>query len=491
MSGNATNDELSKLDDDEEEEGGESTVAMDAPAIPNGVPLPVSQPPPTTATKIEPPAPQAARAAVPLPSRSAGTARMPGPRPPPTRPTSAGGNPIRAPLPPSARLGAAQPVPPPARTRAPETSVTETSTADPKDATEDEDDANRDDGPTVTTTSPIGVDPAAMFEIDEPAMQAAAAAARPVDSRRSPLASTGYAGGPLPPKQEPPKPEKKQEKPEEDEAATVAVPKDVIDRVRANPKAVLQEEEAARKAAAAAAAKEIPRIGEDEEESTKAVPREALLRQQDAHVVVGHDAMGDDATLAVAPEANLAAMPLTRGSHEDVPGFPPPPLGFPGPGPAPGMAGAYPMGHRPMNAPTTMGLGAPPQHQQQPGSAPWQAAQPPSGGMPSHQYNQHNQHNQQGAMSSGVMPTANPQFPPNTQPVMGHPRTQGGVMTGPQQGQQQGWMQQPQPQAAQPTQVVARRPSRISGQVVLLIIVGAVCLAIFVTGIVLFATTKF
>jgi hypothetical protein len=482
MSGNASNDELPKLTTTEEDEGGESTVAMDAPVVPNGVPLPVSQPPPAT-PKMEPP-PQAARPAVPLPSK-AGAPRMPGPRPPPARPTPGA---MRAALP-SARLGAAQPSA--ALPRPTEASITETLTADANDVTDDDDDPNRDDGPTVTTTSPMNPllesprSPPAMFEIDEPAMQAAAAAARPADSRRSPLASTGYASSPLVPKQE----ANEEKKPEEDEAATVAVPKDVIERVRANPKAILQEDDA-RKAAQAAAA----RASAEEEESTKAVPREALLRQQDAHVVVGEDAMGDEATVAVAPEANFAAKG-SRGAHEDVPGFPPPPLGFPGPGPAPGMAGAYPMGHRPMNAPTAMGLGGPQQHQQHqqhPGGAPWQGhdphpsnqfgpGQPPSGGMPvpNHPFNQANH---PGAMSSGVMPAANPQFP----------RTAGGVMTGPQPPQPQGgWMQQPPQQAAMPTHVVARRPSRISGQVVLLIIVGAVCLAIFVTGIVLFATTKF
>src|SRR5687768_12933686 len=113
MSGNATNDELPKLEDDE---GGESTVAMDAPAIPNGAPLPVSQPPPagrdrgesvnaSGAPKNEAPPSAAARAQIPLPSKSAGTARMPGPRPPPARATP--GLPTRGPLlpAPSARLG--------------------------------------------------------------------------------------------------------------------------------------------------------------------------------------------------------------------------------------------------------------------------------------------------------------------------------------------------------------------------------------------------
>jgi len=36
-----------------------------------------------------------------------------------------------------------------------------------------------------------------------------------------------------------------------------------------------------------------------------------------------------------------------------------------------------------------------------------------------------------------------------------------------------------------------KKGSKISGQVLLLAIVGVVCLAIFITGLVLFATTKF
>ena len=500
MSGNATNsgDELPKLHDDED--GGESTVAMEAPAIPNGAPLPVSQPPPAAAPPVAPkvegfPAP-IARPAIPLPSAK-GSAVMPGPRPPPTRmPTPAAPlaprgpmppNRMGGPLPPAGRLGAAQPAPtPPAPVRPPEASVTDTGilnntspTADASAIEDDnDDDDSRDDGPTITTDpgAMIGVGDPNLFGLDDAAARAAQNASRP-EPRRPALASAGFAQGGKP------EPAKTKEQPkEEDEAATVAVPKDVIERVRANPKAILAED------AARAKQKndEIPKLNDEEEESTRAVPRDELLRQQDAHVVVGSDAMGDEATVAVAPEANSAnialggnRMPSPTGGPDEVPAFPPPPLGFPGPGPAPGMVGAYPMGHRPMNAPAPGG----PQGQQ-PGSAPWQQAQPPpSNPMPMGPMGG-------GAVSSGVMPTALPaggQYP-------GQPQQQQhrmGVMPAqqPVQHQQQmGWMQQPQ-QPAQPAQ--RGKSSRISGQVILLVIVGAICLAIFVTGIVLFATTKF
>ncbi len=479
MSGNGTNadDELPKLDDDDE--GAESTVAMEAPAIPNGAPLPVSQPPPPLTTEeIRAPSPPL-KPAIPLPSAKSSAVMPPRP-PPPTRTTPSAPLSPRGPLPPSAnrggplppsRLAVTQVSPQAPPVRPPEASVTDTgilnaTTADPQDVEDDDDDDDRDDGPTITTDpgAMIGVGDPQMFEIDDAATRAAAAA---TDSRRSPLASTGFAHSPLPqPAQEKPK--------EEDEAATVAVPKDVIERVRANPKAVLAEE-----AARAKQAEEIPSIGEEEEESTRAVPRDELLRQQDAHVVVGEDAMGDEATVAVAPEHNSANMALGGpggpmppqpgpGGASDVPAFPPPPLGFPGPGPQPGMAGGYPGQQRPMNMP-------PPQ--QGPTSGPWQAHAPPSHPMGP------------GGMSSGVMPTAMPaggQFPPNTQPIMGQqgqPPRMGVVPAQPPP--QQGWMQ-PMPPQHSPA-----KSSKISGQVILLVIVGAVCLAIFITGIVLFATTKF
>src|SRR5687768_725488 len=66
MSGDATKDELPKLHN-VDEEGGESTVAMDAPVVPNGVPLPVSQPPPAAPPPAAGSPAPSSRGAIPLP----------------------------------------------------------------------------------------------------------------------------------------------------------------------------------------------------------------------------------------------------------------------------------------------------------------------------------------------------------------------------------------------------------------------------------------
>ena len=75
---------------------------------------------------------------------------------------------------------------------------------------------------------------------------------------------------------------------------------------------------------------------------------------------------------------------------------------------------------------------------------------------------------------------------------MGMPPMQGSMSY---PGQQQGApMMHGQGQAAQqpwPAQQPARKSIQFSGQILLLVIVGVICLAIFITGIVLFATTKF
>jgi hypothetical protein len=90
---------------------------------------------------------------------------------------------------------------------------------------------------------------------------------------------------------------------------------------------------------------------------------------------------------------------------------------------------------------------------------------------------------------SGNMPTAQSQqmgLPGQPIPFPGQPYQQ-------QQPQQQ--PQNPfgdwQGQGNQGTVVSAKKPFKISGQILLLGIVGLVCLAIFITGIILFATTKF
>jgi len=404
-------------------------------------------------------------------------------------------------------------------------------TADPDDVLDDDDDSdmNRDDGPTMATApgAMLGVGDPSLFELDDASAAAAEAASRApspllpaVEVNRSPLASTNFSPGglALPP-----------DKKDEDEAATVAVPKDIIERVRAAPKAQPSE---------------LDSPAEEEDESTRAVPREALLRQQDAHVVVGDDAQGDEATVAVAPENNAASvLGDPRLAHAPQPSPADDPPVFPPPMPRAGMAGAFPMGHRPMNAPTAVGLAPPPPPNANAGSAPWASAppapiahmapagplqhesasmrvpqsnpMPPSGNMPFPQHRDAAFSHppvppNHGPFSSGAMPASSP-FAPNTQPMMGpgpggpsiaarmpqgqptQARAGGmgamGPMGQPTQGpQNMGWMQ---PNQAAPASPFGFKIPKISGQVILLIVVGAVCLAIFITGIVLFATTKF
>jgi hypothetical protein len=88
--------------------------------------------------------------------------------------------------------------------------------------------------------------------------------------------------------------------------------------------------------------------------------------------------------------------------------------------------------------------------------------------------------------SSGHMAAANPRTPGGVQsypggPMMQQPHGQGPMGGIPRVQAPTNWnpVQAPQPK------------SKISGQMILLFVVGFVCLAIFVTGIVLFATTKF
>jgi hypothetical protein len=284
------------------------------------------------------------------------------------------------------------------------------------------------------------------YPLDPPA-----AKPRPASPNVSPLAATAFA----PPSQSAPNGEGKSSG--ENEAATVTVPKDVLDRVRADPKAVLEEEKQ----------RAIPRIVHDEDadggDETKAVPREELLRPQVARVAISANASGDDATLAVAPGSNEAANigasigevlqhapPPDGGGFPSVQGFPPPSFGgpmqpqhVPSPsymGPGPGQQG---MSQGPM--------GMPPQPQ------PWSSSH-----MPAAPHGQ-----------GGMMPPYGGGPMMQQPPFGGNPRSQ--VPTN--------WA---------PLQVPAgQKPSKISGQMILLFVVGFVCLAIFVTGIVLFMTTKF
>jgi len=233
----------------------------------------------------------------------------------------------------------------------------------------------------------------------------------------------------------------------------------------------------------------------EEEESTRAVPREELLRAQDAHVVVGEDAAGEDATLAVGPgenEANskhLAALAKTMMAEGDQ-AFPPPPGVFPAPPAAsspaartmPSMGGPRPSWHEPQQP---WGQGVPagghmaPMGQDRPTSNPQLGSNPqmpvsgPHGmGMP------------HGGHMHGAGPMSMPGqmgMPPHMhQAPIPYPGQQGGPMM---QGGQNGvpWGGQAQ----------AGKGIKLSNQILLLALVGVICLAIFITGIVLFVTTKF
>jgi hypothetical protein len=203
-----------------------------------------------------------------------------------------------------------------------------------------------------------------------------------------------------------------------------------------------------------------PEVGE-QEETTRAVSREELFRAQDAHVVVGDDAIGDEATLAVPPE-KLEAMKATGPMHEsprEGPAFPPPPTPFSG------NPGFSPLAAAPMQM-----QGAPPQ------SWPQQPAADGPGG-----YRQ--------------QPPSVPQQLPGA--PFAHARNAQQAITGPsmhQPTQQPQAMQQmwPPPQPAQ-GQGPPRLPGglKVTPQILALIGVGIVCLLIFFVGLYLFFTTKF
>lgn len=190
----------------------------------------------------------------------------------------------------------------------------------------------------------------------------------------------------------------------------------------------------------------------DEEESTRAVPRDELLRERGAHM--SDEAASEDATLAVAPGDNdtsqLAALAETMAADPNAfptpPGvFPPPLAAHPGWGePQPPYVGLSP--ERSASGPP-----GPPGPFPEGGPAP---GMPGSMGMPTH------------AMH-GQVPGPIP-----------YPGQQGGPML----------------QGPNASPWAAPGPSgkiKLSSQVVLLAMIGTVCLAIFITGLVLFATTKF
>jgi hypothetical protein len=269
-----------------------------------------------------------------------------------------------------------------------------------------------------------------------------------------------------------------------------------------------------------------PLEGGEPEETTRAVSRDELMRHQDAHVIVGEDAIGDEATLAIAPgQIDLgidggiaAALQETLQKRESQPQFPvpPPPFGNNMQQPMGGQMGGHPgqmgsSGHLPAAQPYGQGPhgGGGMGMQQQPQS--WgagEAAQsyrnPPQMGMgmPAGGFDpmlpqgpqsnpgmpgQYPQSGQQPVMQGhgGFAPEWGQGYGPNANaPTAQQQRPMGAPMHG--QGQPPPWATQPSPPPAGMT-----GPSKFTPQVILLVAVGAVCLAIFIVGIVLFVTTKF
>lgn len=260
----------------------------------------------------------------------------------------------------------------------------------------------------------------------------------------------------------------------------------------------------------------VPRVaprGSDVEETTRAVSRDELMRHQDAHVVVGEDAMGDEATLAVPPgqidlgaDGGIAAalVESLRGSQPNLPGGPAAPPAFPPP-PQHFQNNAMPAPHAQAAAP---GMAPPPSW----GGEALQGFQLAQ----QQQQLQHQQQHHNGPPSYDPMFQQGPQSAPY--PSLPHPppSAPGGPLPGgqpnpmmnpggypPSQQHPQQPLQRPMQQAI-PTQQAApwvtqqspppagmTAPSRFTPQVIMLVAVGAVCLAIFIIGIVLFVTTKF
>jgi hypothetical protein len=473
-----------------DDDGGGRTLATDGPSfeLPSNIPSPITVPPPPA------PAPPPMAVKIPGPVRPRSPTMMGfgpmGPPLPSAAPASAPGRPIVAVPPPVAKPGvppasargvpaaprvaapapqrpaapAAPARPAPAVPAAPATAPLLDSEAPAKldDVWDDDDDSNRDDGPTMM---------GAALTPDVPLRDDV------VNPRHSPLASTAFASGGRFDK----------------EADTVALEGDHED---------------------------LPPIGApvDAEETTRAVSREELMGHQDvaAHVVLGDDddAHGDEATLAVAPGAladlginpGLAASLSERQPRQPMPGeLPGPPVFPPPPGP--------PQAPPPMSYGSQGAMAAqPPQSHPQPQVQSWQgeaaqqpswqgeAAQPPSwqgegsqsyrnpmGGMAMQQG--YDPMLQQGHQSSPGMQNAQPQ---QGYPMQGGPGQQSYGQNGPMMGGPQ-MQQMPQPQWMQsaPNGSGGGLAQKFTPQVIMLVVVGAVCLSIFIIGIVLFVTTNF
>ena len=476
--------------DDDDEDGGESTVAMQSPSFDPSMPSPVSIAPPpgfgaaqspmvpTAPVAFSPPGARAAIAtpARPEPAKPFGMTAQSAAIAPGTFARSKRAQTVIGIAPPGqgAQRPPTSPLAAPPQQQRPPPSV-------PRSAVVPQ--LHEDDGegpisetaaidlldpmgspPTLTA---MGKTPEQMFGLDEAAGAAARAAVRP-NVRHSPLASTGFApGGAGAVKSSAPT---RMERP--------APPRPPLDQ---ESTATAFVEDLGFPLTKAAGPGGLPKLHDNDgdDESTRAVPREELFRDQD-QFILGEDAgvSGDDATLAVAPGMNDAALQRLGGGMAS-------PLGADGSGGHPEFLGnAHATQQSPQFPPM---LGPPPSwntpsapgmqpHNMTHGMAPTPSAtsaMPMMPGYPGHP-GQMPSHGGQ----SGQMP-----YPPNgtqgQQMPMGYPNV--------------GWPQQwgmPGPQQMAP---VPRQNGKfpLSGQVIALGLVGIVCLAIFVTGVVLFFTTKF
>ena len=489
----------------DEDDGGGRTLATDGPSfeMPSNIPSPITVPPPPmqppgpkfpmkhppTATlvglmpednpyaQIPPLAPPAAvasaeRAALVSAAFSPAPAAAPvpaAPRPPaaPPRPSGPASGRMPVPPPPSSRMlaatvaagrGSAPDAPPaPPVALAPPSPAGLASPAPAQVVEEDdlEEFGNQEDGPTMAVASPTVGRPLRDDTVNP-------RAAPPV----APLASSGF------------------------------IP----------PVSQMMEKDADAETMAARPGDPRLQMGHEGEETTRAISRDEMMRHQDAHVIVGQDAIGEDATLAIAPgQFNLGLLggggPDVLQSREEAPHRQS--SGHLGAGPpAPYMQQPVP-GGPPMH-------GQPPQSWQGEGAAQsWQAdpqayRSPPQGFDPMMPQPMHGMPGSQQSMQGGPFPSSGHQQamqgvpgPPQSNPQGWGPppnANAGGPMH-PQQYMQGPMAGQPAPQQWAPQSPPAAGLSlggmRVTPQVLLLAGVGVVCLAIFVIGIVLFVTTKF
>jgi hypothetical protein len=257
----------------------------------------------------------------------------------------------------------------------------------------------------------------------------------------------------------------------------------------------------------------LPVLHDDSEmeldDPTRAVAREDLMRSQDAHIVVGEDAIGEDATMAAVPgyidaldPALTAALvqQLKESSQPrlpSAPAFPEPPPHFPQP-----MTSEYvPDEQAYPTTPQPLGMGMAPVVPSwgEAAPAPSYRSSPQQGMAPAHESmpsSYDGRYESQGHLQAQHGPqSGQPPFqamPMGMQGAMSYPQHPG-APSAMGQGPQGGYPMhgQPPPGWGAPPAAAQGAPLKLTPQVILLMAVGAVCLAIFVTGIVLFVTTKF